>query len=185
MNNWTRLGRTADHPAGIARYLETPDALYIWCDGTRNLQEWRWNFQTIRKWIKEHHRVRVNVKEYAQARLILDELVMINLDQPIWVLGYSRGGAIAQCLALMLSGPESQITVATFASKRTGNRAFLRKVRVINDAQRGDIVPFLPPWYARIPTYWWKPLMRPDKAHIAAAHMAALYRHELTQSRGE
>ena len=187
MRTWKRLGRTPDHPAGIARYLETPDAVYIWCDGTRNLQEWRWNFQTVRQFIREHYRVRVNAKDYAQAKCVLDELDAEGLGfrsgRPIMISGYSRGGAIAQCLALMLDFPDRRAFAVGFASKRTGNRAFVQKVDAENFGFRGDVVPLLPPWYASIPTQWAGPWMWPIKAHVESGRDAARWRHKLTKEK--
>ena len=188
MSQWHRLGRTPEHSAGIARYLDTANALYIWCDGTRNLQEWRWNFQVARRWIKEHYwRIRVNVKDYAQARCILDELGAAGLFsggvRPVMIAGYSRGGAVAQCLAMIMAGVKQSVLAVGFASKRTGNRAFVRRLDAENFGFRGDVVPLLPPWYASIPTQWSGPWRWPLKAHVESGRVAAQWRHELTKEK--
>ena len=181
--NWTRLGRTPSCPSGIARYIETPYGIYVYADGTRNRREWRHNFM-VRRTRVDGTRVRVNERDFAQAMDIYMELHDggIDISRIKYVLGFSRGGAVAQCLALVISWVKHipAPTCIVYASKRTGNRALYREVKVWNNAIRCDIVPHLPPWYAKPKTHWYRDWMWPVKAHLWAAHQAAAHRHELT-----
>ena len=184
---WHRLGRDADHPAGIARYLERGDDLYIFVDGTRNNREWRLNFQTLRfrPW---GDKARVSVKDFEQARAVrhaLDDAGVTFVGRRVVIGGYSRGYAIALILAYDMLDTPYVPTVWGWAGKRAGNRAFMRaletwEVCTSNLSHRGDIVPYLPPWYAPTPTVWHSPRMLPHAAHIHAGHQAARWRHEVT-----
>ena len=180
---WHRIGRTTEHPQGMARYLIRGSHLYIFCDGTATLQQWRWNFTTLTRRLSDGSRA--NRKDYAQAVEVAAELYM-ELDlwgfEQITIGGLSRGGAIAVLLAWYMARFNSQITVFAFAGKRVGNRKLMDQVNHSNLWQRGDVVPWLPFRYAsyrgRMTV---KPLTWPWKAHLWAAHQAAYWRHELTQ----
>jgi hypothetical protein len=184
---WHRLGRDADHPAGIARYLVRDDTLYIWCDGTRNRREWRENFQPRKQALSPGSRARVNVKDYLQAWEVLRALPrLITLDTRVWIGGYSLGYAVALILGWLIRGYAASVTVLGFAGKRVGNRAFhdelvRRGVGHSNTSYRWDIVPWLPPHYARGPQDWIRDKYWPVKAHLKAGHDAAYWRHELTK----
>lgn len=180
MATWHRLGRDAEHPAGIARYLVRGNTLYIFCDGTRNGQEWRWNVMTRRL---KFSRTKVNKVDFEQAGEVWYELLR-ELDpysfDAVVCAGYSRGGAIAQILAWFMS-TMAHARAFAFAGKRAGNRRFNEQMPQINDAQFGDIVPLLPPWYARPNMTWWRPWMMPWSAHIAMGREAARWRHDITR----
>ena len=185
--NWTRLGRDADHPAGIARYMERGDTLYIWCGGTRNRREWRWNFQT-RKLRAGSGKARVNRKDLLQAQdvfLALYKAGVKHCDRQVVIGGYSRGYAIALLLAWMIA-TYSEVTVLGFAGKRVGNKAFHDQleewgVAHCNSSGRWDVVPLLPPWYAAGKQHWMLFSINPVKAHVYSGHVAAYWRHEVTQ----
>lgn len=174
---WYRVGRDYEHPSGIARYLVDGNTLRIWCDGTRNRQEWRWNIMPRRK---RFDGARLNKVDYEQAYEVLRHIpVDFNNFELIVIAGLSRGGAIAHILGWMLR--RHDVVVSAFASKRAGDRELVRQVPMVNTAYRGDIVPWLPPWYASPTVGWLYPRRGFVKAHIGAAHLAARYRHLCTR----
>lgn len=184
--NWTRLGRSETCPAGIARYLELGDRLYIWVDGTRNRREWRENFQPLKQALSPGTRARANVKDYLQAVSVFFKLShLVAADTRVWIGGYSRGYAIALILAWLMRRYAKSVTVIGFAGKRCGNRAFHTELDRLgighgSMAYRWDIVPWLPPHYARGPQSWLRAAYGPIAAHMEAARLAAGWRHELT-----
>lgn len=189
--NWTRLGRDADHPAGIARYLVRDNVLYVFCDGTRNRREWRENFQTRKVWAG-YRVARVNRKDFEQAKDVWYELtragVRVRDFDRVVVGGYSRGYAIALCFAWFIAHPTyRKAIVHGWAGKRVGNRAFHKRLNQlgvvhVNMSCRWDIVPWLPPHYARGPQSWLYGFrFNPIRAHVASGKVAAMWRHLQTK----
>ena len=185
--NWTRLGRDADHPAGIARYLVRDDTLYVWCDGTRNTQEWRWNFMT-RKLVVGEMGARINWADWEQSLdvwcAMSRALDGVERFKTVRIGGYSRGYAIALGLAWLFATVTfaKNITVIGWAGKRVGNRAFHEQLDAwgvvhVNLSLRYDIVPCLPPWYARGFQNWERTRYWPVKAHVESGKDAALWRY--------
>lgn len=168
--NWTRIGRDKT-PAGIARYLIRGGIVYIWCDGTQSPREWRWNFTpgTVRVGDR-----RYNCKDWEQALAVMEALPdEVRYHDCFFLAGLSRGGAIAQCLGEMLG--TRYLTL--FASKRAGRKL----PRRVCHAYRGDIVPYLPPWYTGFDMAWlgnWQPFW---KAHEDALKLAAKWRYEIAR----
>lgn len=171
---WKRLKRDREHPAGIARYLATPSEVYIWCDGTGTGREWLANFdpRMVRRRVWMHERKRWYCRSsWLQAREVLNALPYDLLHgRRIMVAGFSRGGAVAACLRLMLGAKVHTL----FAPKRYR----LGKAADLAIHYRGDIVPYLPPWMAgyRLDKKGsWQPFWR---AHRDAARDAAKWRYE-------
>lgn len=166
--SWKRLGRTRECPAGIARYQVKNDCLYIWCSGTGTRNEWSWNFD-IRT--EKAFGARVNRRDYAQAFSVVDALndaLPGWSEYPVYTAGYSRGGAIAAVVALMIKARD----VRLFAPKRAG----IRLPRFVAMHSRGDLVPFLPPWYTKYDLLKAGRLTWPWKAHLDMLKTAAYWR---------
>jgi dienelactone hydrolase len=85
---------------------------------------------------------RYNLRDWKQAAKVIESLPEeVRYCSKVITSGYSRGGAIAICLAEALT---AQCAIV-FAPKRVG--MFLPKVLAVH--RRGDIVPYLPPWYSK------------------------------------
>lgn len=121
--------------------------------GSNDLRDWVYNFRTMRT-IGNNERVnRMDRKEALEVlRGIRGKL---QGDMVCYVAGHSRGGAIAQIVARELARKGYEVRLETFGSKRTGNRRFVNELIWLTGwrawRNRYDIVPFLPPWYARLP----------------------------------
>ena len=174
--NWTRLANTQH------RYLVHDGTLYIWCAGTHGWSQWAHNVDTR---TMRYAGRRVNTRDYAEASYIIVELASsgtIHRAKEIVTCGFSRGGAAAQILALMIdSGFRVRTQLHLFASKRTMTRVSDIETEA-NRAHRGDPVPYLPPWPYRLPPVdWQRKITWPWKAHNRAAHDAARWRHDMTK----
>ena len=184
--SWKRLGRTRKCPAGIARYKIKNDRLYLWCSGTETREEWRWNFDVR---TEKTAFGRVNRRDYAQAFAVIDALNQALpgwSEYPVYTAGYSRGGAIAVIVALMVkdrwvrSAPDASFGtgvrfdpgVRLFAPKRAG----IRLPRFAALHSRGDLVPFLPFWYTGYDLLKFGRITWPWKAHLDALKTAAKWR---------
>ncbi|MCH8476365.1 MAG: hypothetical protein LAT56_00270 [Wenzhouxiangella sp.] len=176
--NWTRIGTTRH------RYLMHDDTLYIWCAGTHGWSQWAHNVDT--RTIRYADR-RVNTRDYIEAGYIVVELAAANLIHPakeIVVCGFSRGGAVAQVLAIIIAHDFHLIApLHLYASKRTSTKVSDLHIEC-NVSYRGDIVTFLPWWPYRIPKVAWKDRITWIwKAHNKAAHAAARWRHDMSAGR--
>lgn len=113
--------------------------------GSNDLQDWVRNFRTRRIGLGE----RVNRIDRAEALEVLRETREYRRTITT-VRGHSRGGAIAQIVARELARVQP-IILLTNGTKRTGNAEFLMRLLIfttwINERNRGDFIPFLPPWY--------------------------------------
>jgi predicted lipase len=146
------------------------DQVDVWVDGSNDLVDWIYNFRTMRS-IGDNERV--NRMDRHEAIRVLRVLLRTYPNTQKWYInGHSRGGAIAQIVARELARKGHRVLLRCVGSKRTGNRRFVQAlsgvVRTLSVRNRGDLVPFLPPWYARlqpeIVTY--KPWSGPYKAHV-------------------
>jgi len=125
----------------------------IFVEGSNDYPDWKRNLFCLRRrgWAGIG---RVNRIDRKEARKLLRENRC--LPNTVTLIGYSRGGAIAQIAAAALAEKGRAVDLILFASKRTGNEAFVKKLDAPNIAEvtakrkRGDIVPFLPPWYANV-----------------------------------
>ena len=179
--NWHRIGRTTEHPQGLARYLIRGNHLYVFCDGTATLQQWRWNFMTLTRGLQGGARAsRADWQQAHDAYIELSYAVDIGRFHDITISGYSRGGGIAILLAWMIGAPASAFV---FAGKRVGNRKLMRGVTHSNYWHRGDPVPWLPFRYAAYSNRLvFRPWMWPWKAHMETAHTAAYWRYEVANT---
>jgi hypothetical protein len=115
--------------------------LFVYLNGSERLSDWVRNFQTRRKlrggaW--------VNRVDHREALATIRELrVMIESADKVTVAGHSRGAAEAACMAWELG-----CRAILLAPKRTGCRDFVGELDYIAYRHRGDIVPYMPPWYA-------------------------------------
>lgn len=132
----------------------------LWIEGSNDLRDWIFNFATGRTiWPGG---VRVNKWDRYEALIVLRWLRRTyNSDVRFRVGGVSRGGAIAQIVAFELDMEGRLDELQTFGTKRTGNKKFVDHLDpnlqpggdlwVVHWRNRMDVVPFLPPWYARLP----------------------------------
>ena len=117
--------------------------------GSNDARDWLFNFLPGRT-IGDSERV--NRWDRYEALIVLRATHGV----PITVVeGHSRGGAIAQIVARELYRRDGKTRwLAIYGSKRTGNRRFVDAVyqttHVLAFRNRGDWIPFLPPWYAGI-----------------------------------
>jgi hypothetical protein len=162
--------------AGIAKVLDTPDTLYVFCTGSIGRGDWIRNMRTRRVDYGGH---RVNEADFSEAVAVLLEIEGKIGTREIVIGGFSRGGAVAAILHLLLAeeyGTGAQLKL--WAPKRSG-------LPVIGRAHRGDMVPYLPPWYPRIDLLTEdEPITWPWAAHKKSAHDAARWRHEAENEAG-
>jgi hypothetical protein len=130
----------------------TRDHSAIRIHGSNDYEDWRRNlFYLLRRgWAGTG---RVNRIDRKEARKLLRE--NRNLPHEVIVSGYSRGGAIAQIVASALVQKGHLVKLYLYASKRTGDSQFVNGLTRLCDRttakrNRGDIVPFLPPWYSNV-----------------------------------
>ena len=172
--NWTRICNRRH------RVLRRDRTLYVWLSGTTGYSEWARNFHT--RTLNRYGR-RVKAELWVEAVQVSYE-VRSRLDgvKDVVISGFSRGGGLAQVVALELI--DRNIDAGVFVELWAPKRALsdVSGVPITHCfAYRGDIVPFLPPWYGRLPMTW---LGRVDwfwKAHNKAGHDAARWRHEVTK----
>lgn len=149
---------------------QTAKAVHVYIYGSNDWVDWFYNLRTMRS-IGDNERV--NRMDRYEAIRVLRWLLHTYQTADRWIInGHSRGGAIAQIVAreLMRKGHYTMLTC--YGSKRTGNRRFVRALsdggRPVFVRNRGDLVPYLPPWYARlqpelINVQTWR---RPVPAHL-------------------
>jgi pimeloyl-ACP methyl ester carboxylesterase len=132
--------------------------------GSNDMKDWVYNFLTGRT---IGSNIRVNKWDRYEALIVLRQLrTKYGRERLYHIFGHSRGGAIAQIVAYELGF--RCVIMRVYGSKRAGNRRFVEAVFRPGDAcyrHRGDWVPWLPPWYARLPNIvfgQWLPL---GKAH--------------------
>lgn len=117
--------------------------------GSNDLRDWLFNFMTGRT---IGSNVRVNRWDRYEALIVLRAIRGLPIRS---VVGFSRGGAIAQIVAYELGRNRASMPFLTlFGSKRTGNRQFVKWLYRVTHPfairHRGDWVPMLPPWYADV-----------------------------------
>lgn len=134
--------------------------------GSNDLRDWVYNFRTMRTIGSSE---RVNRLDRYEALQVLRGIRGVTVRE---VRGHSRGGAIAQIVARELQKKGIPAPMVLYGSKRTGNLHFVRHLwdtdlHSVHYRNRGDWVPLLPPWYARLPEVItakpWQPLIR---AHL-------------------
>ena len=172
--NWTRICNRRH------RVLRRDRTLYVWLSGTTGHSEWARNLD-VRTMLVYNRRVKTEL--WREALDVAQEVEpMLDGVEQIVISGFSRGGGLAQVVALELidRNIDAGVFVELWASKRAMSN--IVGVPIMNcTAHRGDIVPFLPLWYARLPMTW---LGRFDwfwKAHNKAGHDAAKWRHDATK----
>jgi len=150
MVEWEEVRREADIPV-------------IRIHGSNDMKDWVYNFLTGRT---IGGNVRVNRWDRYEALIVLRQLrAKYGREQRYIIIGHSRGGAIAQIVTWELG--RRCVVMRIYGSKRTGNKAFVRQVTecCIAYRHRGDWVPWLPPWYARLPNIVFGPWLPLGKAH--------------------
>lgn len=179
MNRWTRLGRSRECPEGIARYMMQDGIFYIWCAGSHG-KEWCWNMDTeTGPFVDKETVISVNRRDYYQAMKVLDAVFPVLVKsgaKHVQTAGISRGGAVAVMLTLILiNGIDVGYEVlppVLWAPKRLG-----RIGRVFQAMKhKGDIVPYLPPWYTKYGLVVMGKLELPWVAHKQALKDAAHWR---------
>jgi hypothetical protein len=167
---------------GIARYLTTDSTLYLWCSGSDGWGD-LWRNLDLRAeqvfpgaWVAS--------ADIWEARTVWRAVHGFARDRHVHIIGFSRGAAVAVALALWLP-PDITYSLELYAPKRAANRRALSKLRHIEaHAQKGDVIPFLPPWFAQVQLKWRGPLMWPWEAHKAMAKAAVKRRHEIGKRNG-
>jgi hypothetical protein len=117
--------------------------------GSNDARDWLFNFMTGRT-IGDNERV--NRWDRYEALIVLRAIRGRDIRM---VEGHSRGGAIAQIVARELHRRDGKRRfLSIYGSKRVGNRRFVdavqRTCHVLALRHRGDWIPLLPPWYARL-----------------------------------
>jgi hypothetical protein len=132
-----------------------------------------------------------------EAEMLYDHIAAacdLGSAEGLTIAGFSRGGAIAQVLSVMLQDAYEGTpqTLLLFASKRAGNRSFTQRVieenhHVFASKHRGDIVPALPPWplYRNIKHRVLGDLSWPWVAHPKSAADAAWVRKRMGEGMGD
>jgi len=162
---WTRVD-------GVARYIVAGDTLYVWCSGSRG-RDWirnlRWRTEPVAPG------VRVLSADLEEAR---DVWRAVHREQfrRIHIIGFSRGGAVAQALSWWIP-QDVPVTLELYAPKRVVTKR--PPVPTSAHAWAGDIVPFLPPWLRGVAIKWRGPWRWPWRAHRRAAREAARRRHDI------
>ena len=82
---------------------------------------------------------------------VMEALEGLEVGAPVYLTGFSLGGAVAQCLALAVAHPRSELAVrpVTFASPRLGTARLadaLTRLGLLRVEVDGDLIPSLPPW---------------------------------------
>ena len=141
--------------------LQDNDHAVFYITGTNHKIDWKRNFQIRLAEIEDG--IKVNQKDLLEAQWVVEYIASrIDLSEgspvkKITVSGHSRGGAVAQIVVykLMTKFPHLNIVGILLASKRTGNRHFVKAIRekVVAYRHRGDIVPHVPPYpFYRVPS---------------------------------
>jgi hypothetical protein len=143
------------------------------------MSEWAKNLNAM---TTKQYGTRVKTGDWVEAVMIADEIQPMIGDREVIIGGFSRGGGIAQVLALELTERGIVWVYAyLFAPKRSTGRNAKRSYVFAATAHRGDIVPYLPPWLGGPPMTWFGRFTWFWKAHDKAGHDAARWRHELTK----
>jgi hypothetical protein len=122
-------------------------------DGSDNLREWASNLLFLRFGRKGTH-----AGFAIAANRIFDEVKSIaEPDKIITIVGHSRGGAIAQLLAMLLSELGCFCRVVSFGSPKVGGRKFRERMAELNVIHirvemEGDPVCRLPMWWKHYAT---------------------------------
>jgi len=144
------------------------DGTELFILGSNDRYDWAFNFRTRRIGMEGDKQIRVNRMDRYEATVILRSLTPEQRGKLRRIRGHSRGGAIAQIVAYELANVD--ITLLTYGTKRTGNKVFVRRqqktCRAVHFRNRGDIVPWLPPWYASMRCTVGGPWQWPWKAHL-------------------
>lgn len=180
---WTRID-------GVGRYQVVHNHLYVWCSGSNGVGDWLQNIDLRRVEIRKGERVnRRDLHEAFQIYFAVLNKVDVSEIGAVTICGFSRGGAIAQILAYVIStNDEVDVSLLLYASKRAGNGRFLQRLRsqvsrMVASYVRGDVVPFLPPWplYRNVKHEALDKLHWPHKAHQYSARAAASMREMMTE----
>lgn len=154
--NLARLARDSGKHAGNLRVLKALKDTAVWIndtdlafDGSDNFQEWFSNFRFLRwgKW--GTHR-----GFYQAASMFFEQIEKeIETGKTYNLFGHSRGGAIAQIVALLIAKKGAFASVVSFGSPKVGGEKFRNAmaesmVLHVRVEMEGDHVPKLP--------WWWK-----------------------------
>lgn len=181
--SWTRVD-------GVGRYWFVNGHLYVWCSGSNGVGDWLQNIDLRRVEIRKGERV--NKRDLHEAfRLYFAMLNKVKFEdiKSVTICGFSRGGAIAQILAYVISANDAvRMSLFLFASKRAGNGRFLQRLRsqvqhIVATYVRGDLVPFLPTWpmYRNVKHEALGKLRWPHKAHPLSARAAVSMRERMKE----
>jgi hypothetical protein len=174
----------------LCQYLKFDDTLVLFFRGTSGRREWLWNFLPVMQRELSGHWV--DVLDDEQAKDVLDNLPgdLFHGVKYLYIGGLSRGFAVAACVTIRLQAIGVTVYGLTgFGGKRTlawwskGIEVvkYDDKMYAVNYANKGDIVPLLPPWYrSSAPVLYDGEWMRPDKAHWEALKMAVNWRRVWT-----
>jgi hypothetical protein len=182
MKGMRRFGRE-DNRGPDGKYGWAGSTLHIWVNGTNSGYDWA---QNVRTGTANVRGVNVNRVDYEAAMHILHALMPdIAVANRIHLHLVSRAGGPGFALTLLIPN-NKPIDIDGWSMKRGGLREFVEQVmlrckRIRHVARRGDIVPFLPPWYAWVPPRWYGRLTWPWVAHISVVKAAAEQRHELSK----
>lgn len=164
---------------GRHRVIERDGGLIVWLSGTTGWREWVDNFRLRTQRVAGHRIKRV---DWAEARVIAGEIERLITSATKWVqvCGYSRGGGLAQVVAIAAAGLGCPVWIRLYAPKRSMSRPAVTGV-VFCQAFRGDVVPFLPPWLGLPEISWHNRVTWPWKAHDKAGRAAARWRHDISR----
>jgi pimeloyl-ACP methyl ester carboxylesterase len=146
----------------VVEYSADPETKRVVIYGSNDLGDWLRNFGTGRT---IGNRERVNRWDRYEALVVLRGIRDLGIH--VQVIGHSRGGAIAQIVARELMRQHRLSMCTVYGSKRTGNRTFVDALTYgegwfSHIRNRGDWIPLLPPWYARLPEWVtakpWRPV---------------------------
>jgi hypothetical protein len=166
----------------VCQYAVKDNTLYLFVRGTETKQEWRWNLSQFST-VGILGGYRVNRSHYLQALDVLMHKDIFEHRQKIVILGHSRGFGIATVMALILQYTCRDVHLLGVAGKRTLGIFSKRPKMIIlhpNVSVKGDIVPFLPPFYkSTTKNRWIDKLTWPWKAHIKSIPLVIKVKNNL------
>lgn len=162
---------------GIARYIATDSTLYVWCSGSDGWGDFWRNIDPRAEQV--FPRGWVASADIREARTVWRSVHRLARERHVHIIGFSRGAAVAVALGLWLP-PDITYSLELYAPKRAANRRAVSELHHVEAyAQKGDVIPYLPPWFDSVHVDWRGPWKRPWEAHRQMAKRASRRRHEL------